>query len=323
MTISLVATEPKPKGIRVETIENARMVRGTTLLKRGFAHMQKHGVVMDVTNVEQAVIAEDAGAVAVMVLDKLPYDVRKAGGVARTASVKVIQEIMDAITIPIMAKCRIGHTDEAKVLEVVGVDMIDESEVLTPADEEHHIWKWDFTTPFVNGAKNLGEALRRIEEGCAMIRTKGEPGTGNVSEAVTHIRMVNSETRRIRSIYQDGDRQEFMKAARELKVSYEIVEETARLGRLPVVNFAAGGITTPADAALLMNLGCDGVFVGSGIFKSDDPAQRARAVVLATTFHDDPKIVMEAQKMVDEKKSLLGMDINNLELRMQERGEHV
>jgi pyridoxal 5'-phosphate synthase pdxS subunit len=323
MTISLVATEPKPKGIKVDTIENTRMVRGTTLLKRGFAHMQKHGVVMDVTNVEQAVIAEDAGAVAVMVLDKLPYDVRKAGGVARTASVKVIQEMMDAITIPIMAKCRIGHTDEAKVLEVVGVDTIDESEVLTPADEEHHIWKWDFTTPFVNGAKNLGEALRRIEEGCAMIRTKGEPGTGNVSEAVTHIRMVNSEVRRIRSIYQDGDRQELMKAAREMKVSYEIVEETARLGRLPVVNFAAGGITTPADAALLMNLGCDGVFVGSGIFKSDDPAQRARAVVLATTFHDDPKIVMEAQKMVDEKKSLLGMDINNLELRMQERGEHV
>jgi pyridoxal 5'-phosphate synthase pdxS subunit len=323
MTISLVATESKPKGIKVETIENARMVRGTTLLKRGFAHMQKHGVVMDVTNVEQAVIAEDAGAVAVMVLDKLPYDVRKAGGVARTASVKVIQEIMDAITIPIMAKCRIGHTDEAKILEAVGVDMIDESEVLTPADEEHHIWKWDFTTPFVNGAKNLGEALRRIEEGCAMIRTKGEPGTGNVSEAVTHIRMVNNEIRRIRSIYQDGDRQDLMKAARELKVSYEIVEETARLGRLPVVNFAAGGITTPADAALLMNLGCDGVFVGSGIFKSDDPAQRARAVVLATTFHDDPKIVMEAQKMVDEKKSLLGMDTNNLELRMQERGEHV
>jgi len=323
MTISLVATEPKPKGIKVATIENAQMVRGTTLLKRGFAHMQKHGVVMDVTNVEQAVIAEDAGAVAVMVLDKLPYDVRKAGGVARTASVKVIQEIMDAITIPIMAKCRIGHTDEANVLEAVGVDMVDESEVLTPADEEHHIWKWDFTTPFVNGAKNLGEALRRIEEGCAMIRTKGEPGTGNVSEAVTHIRMVNSEIRRIRSIYQDGDRQELMKAARELKVSYEMVEETARLGRLPVVNFAAGGITTPADAALLMNLGCDGVFVGSGIFKSDDPAQRARAVVLATTFYDDSKIVMEAQKMVDEKKALLGMDTNNLELRMQERGEHI
>lgn len=321
-TISLVATEPKPKGIKVETIENARMVRGTTLLKRGFAHMQKHGVVMDVTNVEQAIIAEDAGAVAVMVLDKLPYDVRKAGGVARTASIKVIQEIMDAITIPIMAKCRIGHTDEAKVLEAVGVDMIDESEVLTPADEERHIWKWDFTPPFVNGAKNLGEALRRIEEGCAMIRTKGEPGTGNVSEAVTHIRLVNSEIRRIRSMYQDGEKQELMKAARELKVSYETVEETARLGKLPVVNFAAGGITTPADAALLMNLGCDGVFVGSGIFKSDDPAQRARAVVLATTFHEDPKTVMEAQKMVDEKKSLLGMDTSKLELRMQLRGEH-
>lgn len=321
-TISLVATEPKPKGIKVETIENARIVRGTTLLKRGFAHMQKHGVVMDVTNVEQAIIAEDAGAVAVMVLDKLPYDVRKAGGVARTASIKVIQEIMDAITIPIMAKCRIGHTDEAKVLEAVGVDMIDESEVLTPADEERHIWKWDFTPPFVNGAKNLGEALRRIEEGCAMIRTKGEPGTGNVSEAVTHIRIVNSEIRRIRSMYQDGEKQELMKAARELKVSYEIVEETARLGKLPVVNFAAGGITTPADAALLMNLGCDGVFVGSGIFKSNDPTQRARAVVLATTFHDDPRTVMEAQKMVDEKKSLLGMDTSKLELRMQLRGEH-
>lgn len=322
MTISLVATEARPRGIKVDTIESVHRVRGTTLLKRGFAHMQKHGVVMDVTNVEQAVIAEEAGAVAVMVLDKLPYDVRKAGGVARTASVKVIQEIMDAITIPIMAKCRIGHTDEARVLEIVDVDMIDESEVLTPADEERHIWKWDFTTPFVNGAKNLGEALRRIEEGCAMIRTKGEPGTGNVAEAVTHIRLLNSEVRKIRSIYEDGDNQELMKAARELKVSYALAEETARLGRLPVVNFAAGGITTPADAAMLMNLGCDGVFVGSGIFKSEDPAQRARAVVLATTFYDDPKIVMEAQKMVDEKKSLLGVDTKNLDLRMQERGQH-
>ncbi|MGI0006010.1 MAG: pyridoxal 5'-phosphate synthase lyase subunit PdxS, partial [Nitrososphaera sp.] len=195
------------------------------------------------------------------------------------------------------------------------------SEVLTPADEERHIWKWDFTTPFVNGAKNLGEALRRVEEGAAMIRTKGEPGTGNVAEAVTHIRMVNNEIRRIRSHYQDNDKQELMKAAREMKVSFAIVEETARLGRLPVVNFAAGGITTPADAAFLMNLGCDGVFVGSGIFKSDDPAQRARAVVLATTFHDDAKIVREAQKMVDEKKSLLGLDTKNLELRMQERGQ--
>jgi pyridoxal 5'-phosphate synthase pdxS subunit len=192
---------------------------------------------------------------------------------------------------------------------------------LTPADEERHIWKWDYTTPFVNGARNLGEALRRIEEGCAMIRTKGEPGTGNVAEAVTHIRLVNSEVRKIRGLYQDSDNQELMKAARELKVSYAVVEETARLGRLPVVNFAAGGITTPADAAFLMNLGCDGVFVGSGVFKSDDPAQRARAVVLATTFYDDPKIVMEAQKMVDERKSLLGLDTKNLELRMQDRGQ--
>ena len=319
MTISLVSSEEGAKGIRVE--QDAQRVRGTTLLKRGFAHMQKHGVVMDVTSVEQARIAEEAGAVAVMVLDKLPYDVRKAGGVARTASIKVIEEIMDAVTIPLMAKCRIGHIDEARVLEITGADMIDESEVLTPADEERHIWKWDFTTPFVNGAKNLGEALRRVEEGAAMIRTKGEPGTGNVAEAVTHIRMVNNEIRRIRSHFQDNDKQELMKAAREMRVSFAIVEETARLGRLPVVNFAAGGITTPADAAFLMNLGCDGVFVGSGIFKSDDPAQRARAVVLATTFHDDAKIVREAQKMVDEKKSLLGLDTKNLELRMQERGQ--
>jgi pyridoxal 5'-phosphate synthase pdxS subunit len=282
--------------------------------------MQKHGVIMDVTNVEQAQIAEDAGAVAVMVLDKLPYDVRKAGGVARTASIKVINDIMDAITIPIMAKCRIGHVSEAKVLESTGVDMIDESEVLTPADEVRHIWKWDYTTPFVNGAKNLGEALRRIEEGCAMIRTKGEPGTGNVAEAVTHIKMVNNEIRMIRSIYQDQDYQELIKFSRELKVSFSLVEETARLGRLPVVNFAAGGVSTPADAAFLMNLGCDGVFVGSGIFKADDASQRARAVVLATTYFDNPKVVVEAQKMVDEKKSILGLDTKNLELKMQERG---
>ena len=270
MTISLAATEPRAKGVKFTTFENAHIVRGTTLVKRGFAHMQKHGVIMDVTNVEQAQIAEDAGAVAVMVLDKLPYDIRKAGGVARTAGINIITEIMTAITIPIMAKCRIGHVSEAKVLEATGVDMIDESEVLTPADEERHIWKWDYTTPFVNGAKNLGEALRRIEEGCAMIRTKGEPGTGNVAEAVTHIKILNNEVRRIRSIYEDQDNQELIKLARELKASFPLVVETARLGRLPVVNFAAGGISTPADAAFLMNLGCDGVFVGSGIFKAND-----------------------------------------------------
>lgn len=323
MTISLVGTEGTPKGLKYNTVDNTRIVKGTTLVKRGFAHMQKHGVIMDVTNVEQAQIAEDAGAVAVMVLDKLPYDVRKAGGVARTASVKVIQEIMDAVTIPIMAKCRIGHVSEARVLEATGVDMVDESEVLTPADEERHIWKWDFTTPFVNGAKNLGEALRRIEEGCAMIRTKGEPGTGNVAEAVTHIKLVNNEIRKIRAAYQDGDNQELIRFARDLRSSFNLVEETGRLGRLPVVNFAAGGISTPADAAFLMNLGCDGVFVGSGIFKAEDPAQRARAVVLATTYFDNSKTVLEAQKMVDEKKSMLGLDTHNLELKMQERGPSI
>jgi pyridoxal 5'-phosphate synthase pdxS subunit len=282
--------------------------------------MQKHGVIMDVTSVEQAQIAEDAGAVAVMVLDKLPYDVRKAGGVARTASLKAIEDILNHVTIPVMAKCRIGHTYEAKVLEAAGVDMIDESEVLTPADEERHIWKWDFTTPFVCGARDLGEALRRIEEGAAMIRTKGEPGTGNVAEAVKHIRIVNNEIRRIRSVFESGDQQELIRAARDLRVSYELVAETGRLGRLPVVNFAAGGIATPADAALMMTLGCDGVFVGSGIFKSEDPAERARSIVLATTFYDDPYIVADAQRMVDEKKSMTGLDVKNLELKMQERG---
>ncbi|MEM4285089.1 MAG: pyridoxal 5'-phosphate synthase lyase subunit PdxS [Candidatus Nitrosocaldus sp.] len=319
-TISLIATELNAKGMKMDRIDALQVIKGTTLVKRGFAHMQKHGVIMDVTSVEQAQIAEDAGAVAVMVLDKLPYDVRKAGGVARTASIKVIEEIRDHVTIPIMAKCRIGHTEEARVLEAVGVDMIDESEVLTPADEERHIWKWDFTTPFVNGARNLGEALRRIEEGASMIRTKGEPGTGNVAEAIKHIRIVNNEIRRIRAIYQDGDMQELIKMARELRVSYAYVLETARLGRLPVVNFAAGGITTPADAAMLMSLGCDGVFVGSGIFKSQDPMERARAIVIATAYWDDPKVVMEAQRMIDEGKSMLGMDVKTLELRMQERG---
>ena len=318
--ISLAGSLLKPRGLKTERLMEAEVTRGTTLVKRGFAHMLKHGVVMDVTNVEQAQIAEDAGAVAVMVLDKLPYDVRKAGGVARTASIEAIQEILDHVTIPVMAKCRIGHTYEARVLEEVGVDMIDESEVLTPADEERHIWKWDFTTPFVNGARNLGEALRRIEEGAAMIRTKGEPGTGNVAEAIRHIRILNNEIRRVRVAYEDRDDQELIRISRELRVSYEMVVETGRLGRLPVVNFAAGGIATPANAALMMTLECDGIFVGSGIFKSEDPAERAKAIVLATTFYDDPSVVMEAQKMIDERKSMLGFDIKNLELRMQERG---
>lgn len=308
------------KGVLKEKIGSFGTIRGTSTLKRGFAHMLKNGVVMDVTNVEQAQIAEDAGAVAVMVLDKLPSDVRKAGGVARTASIRIVQEIMDSVTIPVMAKCRIGHVYEAMVLQETNVDMIDESEVLTPADENRHIWKWNFTTPFVNGARNLGEALRRIEEGAAMIRTKGEPGTGNVAEAVIHIKNVNTELRKIKSIYEAGDEQDLISIARELKVSYSLVEETASLGRLPVVNFAAGGISTPADAAYLMTLGCDGVFVGSGIFKSDDAKERAQAVVLATTFWEDPDKVKEAQKMIDERQSMLGLDTKNLELKMQERG---
>jgi pyridoxal 5'-phosphate synthase pdxS subunit len=318
--ISLVSTVLSPRGLRYENVEDVSVVRGSTLVKRGFAHMQKHGVIMDVTSVEQAQIAEDAGAVAVMVLDKLPYDVRRAGGVARAASVKAIEDILENVTIPVMAKCRIGHTYEAKVLQTTGVDMIDESEVLTPADEERHIWKWDFTTPFVCGCRDLGEALRRIDEGAAMIRTKGEPGTGNVAEAVNHIRIVNNEIRRVKSIYESGDQQELIRAARDLRVSYELVAETGRLGRLAVVNFAAGGIATPADAALMMTLGCDGIFVGSGIFKSEDPMERARSIVLAATFYDDPSIVADAQRMVDEKKSMAGLDVKNLELKMQERG---
>jgi len=319
MTISQVGSYPA-KGIKVSTVGSKEILYGTTLIKRGFAHMQKHGVIMDVTNVEQAQIAEDAGAVAVMVLDKLPYDVRHAGGVARTASVKVIEAVLDSVSIPIMAKCRIGHSSEASILVEIGVDMVDESEVLSPADESRHIWKWNYTTPFVNGAKNLGDALRRIEEGAAMIRTKGEPGTGDVSEAVTHIRMINNEIKKLKGIHDNGDNQELIKIAREIRSSFEIVKETARLGRLPVVNFAAGGISTPADAALLMSLGCDGIFVGSGIFKAEDPLERAKAVVIATTYFDDPKTVLEAQKMIDERKSMLGLDIKNLDLKMQERG---
>ncbi|HJR85263.1 MAG TPA: pyridoxal 5'-phosphate synthase lyase subunit PdxS [Nitrososphaeraceae archaeon] len=320
MTISQVGANPLSKGIKISTIDGKQTASGTALIKRGFAHMQKHGVIMDVTNVEQAQIAEDAGAVAVMVLDKLPFDVRNAGGVARTASVKVIQAVLDSVSIPIMAKCRIGHSSEASILEEIGVDMIDESEVLSPADEIRHIWKWNYRTPYVNGAKNLGEALRRIEEGAAMIRTKGEPGTGDVSHAVTHLRLVNNEIRKLKGIYDNNDDQELIKISREIQSSLEIVKETGRIGRLPVVNFAAGGISTPADAALLMNLGCDGIFVGSGIFKAEDPLERAKAVVIATTYYDDPKTVLEAQKMIDEKKSMLGLDTKNLDLRMQERG---
>jgi len=282
--------------------------------------MLKHGVIMDVTDVNQAQIAEEAGAVAVMVLDKLPIEIRQSGGVARTAGMKIIKDVVNNVSIPVMAKCRIGHISEAVVLENSGVDMIDESEVLTPADESSHIWKWDFTTPFVNGARSLAEALRRIEEGAAMIRTKGEPGTGNVAEAVLHIKKVNDELRTIKSIYDSGDKQGLVSIAREFKVSLDLVEETAKIGRMPVVNFAAGGIATPADAAYLMSLGCDGIFVGSGIFKAEDAMESARATVLATTFWEDADAVKEAQKMINEKQSILGLDVKNLELRMQDRG---
>jgi pyridoxal 5'-phosphate synthase pdxS subunit len=293
---------------------------GTVLVKRGFAHMLKHGVVMDVTNVEQAQIAEEAGAVAVMVLDKLPYDVRRAGGVARTAGLNVIADVMEHVTIPVMAKCRIGHTYEAEVLQSLGVDMIDESEVLTPADEERHIWKWSFKTPFVNGARTLGEALRRIEEGSAMIRTKGEPGTGNVAEAIKHFRLIKRELAEIKGLLLEDDYQELTLKARQLQVSLDLLVEAAKLQRLPVVNFAAGGIATPADAAEMMRLGADGIFVGSGIFKSKDPLERAKAIVLATTYYDDALLVAEAQKSIDETKSMEGLDQQSMVFRMQERG---
>ena len=296
---------------------------GTIRVKYGFADMLKGGVIMDVTNAEQARIAEKAGAVAVMVLDKLPYDVRKVGGIARTASVEKIKEIIDAVSIPIMAKCRIGHTYEAKVLEQTGVDMLDESEVLTPADEERHIWKWPFQIPFVCGARDLGEALRRIEEGAAMIRTKGEPGTGNVAHAIKHMRRYLNSIEHAVKLYENNDGQQLMYYARSIKVSLDTLIETCKLGRLPVVNFSAGGISTPANAAQMMYMGCDGIFVGSGIFKSEDPENRARAVVLATTHFEYPEKVLEAQSMVDEEKTMFGIETDKMELSMQERGADI
>jgi pyridoxal 5'-phosphate synthase pdxS subunit len=294
------------------------LLQGTTRVKHAFPIFQKGGVCMDVTNQQQAIIAEEAGAVSVMVLDKLPYDVRKSGGVARMADPKVIEEVMNSITIPVMAKVRIGHYMEAKILEALGVDMIDESEVLTPADENHHINKWEFKVPFVNGARDLGEALRRISEGASMIRTKGEAGTGNVSEAVKHMKQINMEINNLLSLSEE-DR---IKKAREYGVSYQLIELVAKLKRLPIVNFAAGGIATPADAALMMWLGADGVFVGSGIFKSQDPSERAKAIVLATSNWDDPDTVLEAQKMISEQKSMIGIDIKQLKVEdlLQVRG---
>lgn len=308
---------------REEGVEVISIRTSTPLVRYGFVSMLKGGVIMDVTNVKQAEVAEDAGAVGVMVLDKLPHDVRVAGGVARTADLNIIVEVMNSITIPVSAKCRIGHGEEAKLLEDVGVDLIDESEVLTPVDERSHINKWEFRTPFVNGARDLPEALRRIYEGASMIRTKGEPGTGNVAEAVKHMKLVNRDIATLRGYYLSNDIEAIRLYSRESKVPFELALLTARLGRLPVVNFAAGGIATPADAALMMWLGADGIFVGSGIFKSSDPESRARAIVLATTYYDDPEAVVEAQRMVSEKAAMLGIDIRTLkpEQLMQVRGE--
>jgi len=292
------------------------MEQGTFRVKAGLAEMLKGGVIMDVTTPEQAKIAQEAGACAVMALERVPADIRAAGGVARMADPSVIKRIMDAVTIPVMAKARIGHFVEAQILEELGVDFIDESEVLTPADDKYHIDKHKFKVPFVCGARNLGEALRRIGEGAAMIRTKGEPGTGNVVEAVRHIRMVMSEIRMLQSLPDD----EVPAFAKNIGAPLELVWETKRLGRLPVVNFAAGGIATPADAALMMQLGCDGIFVGSGIFKSGDPVKRARAIVAATTHYNDPKVLAEVSKDLGEP--MVGIEISDIPAseRMQERG---
>jgi pyridoxal 5'-phosphate synthase pdxS subunit len=287
-------------------IQEGTMEKGTWTVKVGLAQMLKGGVIMDVVTPEQAKIAEDAGACAVMALERVPADIRAAGGVARMADPTVIERIKKTVTIPVMAKCRIGHFVEAQVLEALGVDYIDESEVLTPADEEHHIYKHPFTVPFVCGCRDLGEALRRIGEGAAMIRTKGEAGTGDVVEAVRHARAVLGAIRRLQGLSQD----ELMAEAKNLRAPYELVTEVARTGRLPVVNFAAGGLATPADAALMMQLGVDGVFVGSGIFKSADPAVRAKAIVQATTHFKDPKILAEVSRGLGE--AMPGLDVRSM-----------
>ncbi|MCJ7529679.1 MAG: pyridoxal 5'-phosphate synthase lyase subunit PdxS [Anaerolineales bacterium] len=279
---------------------------GTFGVKKGLAQMLKGGVIMDVVTPEHARIAEEAGAVAVMALERVPADIRAHGGVARMSDPEVILAIMDAVTIPVMAKCRIGHFVEAQILEALGVDYIDESEVLTPADEEHHVYKHPFTVPFVCGARNLGEALRRIGEGAAMIRTKGEAGTGDVVEAVRHARAVLGTIRHLQNLPDE----EVMAFAKEIGAPYEVVLETRQLGCLPVVNFAAGGIATPADAALMMQLGLDGVFVGSGIFKSGDPAKRAAAIVKAVTHFNDPHILAEISRNLGEP--MVGLQINTI-----------
>ena len=285
-------------------------------LKVGLAEMLKGGVIMDVVNEEQAEIAEEAGAVAVMALERVPSDIRREGGVARMCSIEIIDKIMSKVNIPVMAKVRIGHFAEAQILAALGVDFIDESEVLTPADERYHINKFDFVVPFVCGATNLGEALRRITEGAAMIRTKGEAGTGNVVEAVRHMRTVNSEIRRLTTL---GD-EELVTTAKEIGASYELLKRVAADGKLPVPNFAAGGVATPADAALMMQLGAESVFVGSGIFKSEDPSLRARAIVRAVTHFREPEVLLEVSRKLGE--AMPGIEIRTIppEERLQDRG---
>lgn len=290
---------------------------GTDRVKRGMAEMQKGGVIMDVVNAEQAKIAEEAGAVAVMALERVPSDIRAAGGVARMASPEVTEEVLNAVSIPVMAKARIGHIVEARVLEAMGVDYIDESEVLTPADEEYHLKKSDYTVPFVCGCRNLGEAARRIGEGASMLRTKGEPGTGNIVEAVRHMRQVQSEIRKLTSMSLD----EVMTFAKEIGAPYNLLLEIKEEGRLPVVNFAAGGVATPADAALMMQLGADGVFVGSGVFKSNNPQKFAKAIVEATTHFTDYKLIAELSKELGT--AMKGIEMSTLDAhdRMQDRSE--
>jgi pyridoxal 5'-phosphate synthase pdxS subunit len=282
------------------------METGTWKVKIGLAQMLKGGVIMDVVTPEHAKIAEDAGACAVMALERVPADIRAAGGVARMADPTVIEAIMKAVSIPVMAKCRIGHFVEAQALEAMGIDYIDESEVLTPADESHHVWKHDFKVPFVCGCRDLAEALRRLGEGAAMIRTKGEAGTGNIVEAVRHMRAVMDGIRKLASTPQD----ELMALAKEMGAPFELVNEIHQTGKLPVVNFAAGGVATPADAALMMQLGADGVFVGSGIFKSSNPEARAQAIVKATTHYQDPQIIAEVSKNLGE--AMPGLDIKQI-----------
>jgi pyridoxal 5'-phosphate synthase pdxS subunit len=290
--------------------------QGTWKVKAGLAEMLKGGVIMDVVNAEQAVIAEKAGAVAVMALERVPADIRAHGGVARMSDPQLVKGIMEAVTIPVMAKCRIGHFVEAQILESLGVDYIDESEVLTPADDQYHVDKHAFKVPFVCGARNLGEALRRIGEGAAMIRTKGEPGTGNVVEAVRHMRQLNADVRKVVNAPDD----ELMSLAKEFGAPYELVREVKRLGRLPVVNFSAGGIATPADAALMMQLGAEAIFVGSGIFKSGDPEKRARAVVLAAAHYNDPKLLAQISENLGEPMVGINLDTLKEEEKMAPRG---